>query len=107
MIGAGDYQTVLEVSERIEVARRGKEDKDTLPILKERATKDSSPASDAERWESGVRDAAIRSLARGWPDDPDTLALLRERAKNDPTPWLREKAQQLADQIEARKKHSD
>jgi hypothetical protein len=26
----------------------------------------------------------------------------RERAENDPTPWLREKAKRLADEIEAK-----
>jgi hypothetical protein len=49
-----------------------------------------------------VRDVAIEAIARGWPNDPGTLPLLRERAENDPTPWLREKAKRLADEIEAR-----
>lgn len=49
-----------------------------------------------------ARIVSIQSLARGWPDDPDTLELLRERAENDPTPWLREEAKELADQIETR-----
>lgn len=49
-----------------------------------------------------MRDAALQAIVRGWHDDPETLALLREREKNDPTPWLREKAKQMADKLEAR-----
>jgi hypothetical protein len=50
-----------------------------------------------------VRQVAINAIAQYWPTHPDTLPLLRERAENDPTPWLRERAKQLADKIEGRK----
>ncbi|MCI0488865.1 MAG: NACHT domain-containing protein [Blastocatellia bacterium] len=86
-----------------ELARGWKDDADTLPLLKDRAARDESPAAGVEEWLGGVRNAAIEAIFRGWPDDPGTLDLLRERAKNGPTPWLREKAKRWADQIEARR----
>ncbi len=86
----------------LELARGWKDDPDTLTILKDRAVNDATPEAEWEDWRSGVRDVALQAITRGWPDDPDTLVLLRERAKNDPTRWLREKAKELADRIEAR-----
>jgi hypothetical protein len=84
-----------------ELARGWKDDKDTLPILKERATKDddnwAAPSGGAgtrsrlERrqghfadWlkeratkddDNYVRLAAVQELARGWKDDKDTLPI--------------------------------
>jgi hypothetical protein len=86
-----------------ELARGWKDDPDTLPWLKDCAVKDESPAAGEYEWMGGMRGAAIEAIFRGWPDDPGTLPLLRERAENDPTPWLREKAKRLADEIEAKR----
>jgi HEAT repeat protein len=41
-----------------------REDPDTLPWLRERATTD-------ENW--AVRQAAVQALATGWREDPNTL----------------------------------
>ncbi len=81
----------------------------TLPLLIDRATKDESPeAYDAkELWETPSlypREVAINAIAKYWPTHPDTLPLLHERAENDPTPWLRERAKELADEIEGKSK---
>jgi hypothetical protein len=74
-----------------------------LELLRERAINDPDPAAEAENysWVNYVRRIAIETIARYWPDHPDTLKLLRERAENDPTEWLRKRAKELADSIEA------
>lgn len=74
----------------------------TLPLLKDRAVNDASPDAKGEERIGGVRDVALQAIVRSWPDDPGTLSLIRERAQNDPTLWLREKAKQWADEIEAK-----
>jgi len=99
---AKDADGVVRQAAVRELTRGWKDDPATLPLLRECAVKDESPAAAGIEWESGVRDAAIEAIFRGWPDDPATLLLLRERAENDPTPWLREKAKQWANEIEAR-----
>jgi len=38
-----------------------------------------------------------------WRNHPDTLPLLRDRAENDPTPWLRDRAKELIEEIEGKK----
>ncbi|MCI0389279.1 MAG: hypothetical protein MOB07_11030 [Acidobacteria bacterium] len=43
----------------------------------------------------------IEAIAEPSPDHSETLKLLREQAKKDPTKWLRKKAKELADGIEA------
>ena len=48
------------------------------------------------------RRAAVSALAEHYRDHPDTLPLLRDRAENDPTPWLRDRAKELAGDIEKR-----
>ena len=55
-------------------------------------------------FEQPVRDAAIEAIARYWPEHQETLPFLRRRELEDPTPWLREKAKSLADELEARLK---
>jgi hypothetical protein len=55
-------------------------------------------------YEYSVRDTALTLLAQYWPEHPGTLQLLMSRQHDDPTPWLREKAKRLADEIEARRK---
>ncbi len=62
-----------------------RDDPDTLPVLRERATTD--PDGD-------VRQAAVQALAAGWRDHPDTLPLLRERATTDPHWRVRQAAVQ-------------
>lgn len=52
-----------------ELARGWKDDPDTLPILKQRATSDKNP---------NVRRAAIQELAHGWKEDPDVRRLLND-----------------------------
>jgi HEAT repeat protein len=52
-----------------QLARGWKEDPDTLPWLKERATSDSN---------GYVRQAAIEELARGWKEDPGVQSLLSD-----------------------------
>jgi hypothetical protein len=78
----------------------------TLACLLDRAVMDESPAEDAEDrgYEYSVRDTALRLLAQYWPEHAETLQLLKSRQQDDPTPWLREKAKRLADEIEARRK---
>jgi len=44
---------------------------------------------------------AVEAIAKYWPDHSDTLKLLRERAENVPTEWLRKRAKELADGLEA------
>jgi|SRR5580704_1222108 hypothetical protein len=59
----------VELADRIELTTRGwKEDPDTLPWLKQRAS------SDEDR---DVRWAAMQELAPGWKEDPDTLPILK------------------------------
>ncbi len=71
----------------------------TLELLRDRAVNDPDPAAEAENydWMNYVRKTAIEAIAQYWPQHPDTLALLIERAGNDQTPWLRERAKELAD----------
>ena len=57
-----------------ELARGWKQDKDTLPWLKDRAAHDD---------DEDVRSAAVQELARGWKQDKDTLPLLKDRAAHD------------------------
>jgi tetratricopeptide (TPR) repeat protein len=54
-------------------AGKGMEEPDTLTWLKERTSSDE---------DTGVRQAAVQELARGWKEDPDTLSILKERAGN-------------------------
>jgi len=56
------------------VADVWKDNKDTLPWLKERAQSDLSEY---------VRQSAVEELVRGWKKDLDTLAILKERAQSD------------------------
>jgi hypothetical protein len=98
-----DNEFVRETALR-ELARGWKDDPDTLPLLKDRAVKDASPAANDQRWIGGVSYSALQAIVRGWPNYPGTLPLLRDRAENDPAPWLREKARQLAAEIELRRK---
>ena len=80
------YVVILdEVAAVQELARGWKEDPDTLPWLKERATSDS---------EWNVRQAAVQELARGWKEDPDTLAILKQRATSDGEWYVRQAAVQ-------------
>jgi hypothetical protein len=62
-----------------------REDPDTLPWLRERATTDPDGA---------VRQAAVQALATGWREDPDTGPLLRERATTDENWAVRQAAVQ-------------
>jgi predicted NACHT family NTPase len=56
------------------VAATGKDDPETLPLLKQWAQSDDD-------WY--VRRAAVQELARGWKDDPETLPLLKQLAQSD------------------------
>ena len=49
-----------------------------------------------------VRHMAASAIGEHYRSDAQTLPLLRERAENDPTPWLRERAKQLADELAAK-----
>jgi hypothetical protein len=71
--------------------------------LRDRAVNDPNPAAEAADFACGnyLRSTAIEAIAKHWPDHPDTLMLLRELAENDPTQWLRKRAKELADRIEA------
>jgi hypothetical protein len=75
----------------------------TLELLRDLAVNDLDPAVESAVY--GLVpygcSTAIEAIAMHWPDHPDTLKLLRERAENDPTEWLRKKAKELADSIEA------
>jgi hypothetical protein len=75
----------------------------TLELLRDRALNDPNPAAEAAGSAFGnyVRSTAIEAIAKHWPGHSDTLMLLRERAENDLTAWLRKKAKELADSIEA------
>ena len=75
----------------------------TLELLRDRAVNnlDPSPEADDYDWMNDVRRIAIETIAEHLPDHPDILKLLRERAENDPTEWLRKKARELADRIDA------
>jgi predicted NACHT family NTPase len=100
-----DSESVLEAALQ-ELARGWKDDPDTLACLLDRAVMEESLAGDGEDrgYEYSVRDTALTLLAQYWPEHPETLPLLRSRQHDDPTPWLREKAERLADEIEARRK---
>ena len=50
-----------------ELARRWKDDPDTVGLLKDRAAHDDN---------HDVRQAAVQELARGWKDDPEVQAFL-------------------------------
>ncbi|MBK9315533.1 MAG: HEAT repeat domain-containing protein [Acidobacteria bacterium] len=105
------------------MARGWKDDPGTLPLLKDRASKDAdndvrqaavqevarggkdarnlgSRRSDARasKDENGaVRKAAVQELARGWKDDPGTLPWLKDRASKDDNGAVRQAAvQELA-----------
>jgi predicted NACHT family NTPase len=65
------------------VADVWKDNKDTLPWLKERAQCDENEY---------VRQSAVEELARGWKEDPDTLAILKERAQFDKNIAVRQSA---------------
>ena len=67
------------------VADVWKDNKDTLPWLKERAQSDEHEV---------VRRRALQALARGWKDDPDTLPWLKERAQSDEHEVVRRSALQ-------------
>ena len=60
-----------------------REDPETAPLLRERATTDTAPV---------VRWAAVDALAAGWRDDPETAPLLRERATTDTDQYVRRAA---------------
>jgi len=61
------------------------DDRDTLPLLRERATTDPDGA---------VRQAAVRVIADGWAGDRDTLPWLCERAATDDNEDVRQAAVQ-------------
>jgi predicted NACHT family NTPase len=67
------------------VATTWKDDKDTLPWLKQRATADDS---------SSVRRAAVQALASNFKDDPTTLPWLKQRATADDSSSVRRAAVQ-------------
>ncbi|HEV3469020.1 MAG TPA: DUF4062 domain-containing protein [Pyrinomonadaceae bacterium] len=73
-----------------------------LPLLHDRAINDVSPSTDEPEHDGSVRGVALEEMAERWGSHPETLPLLRERAENDPTPWLRERAKKLADELEKR-----
>jgi hypothetical protein len=72
----------------------------TLPLLHKLAQSDSSPSADAYQYRFYVRDSALHIVAKHSNTYPAALLLLHERSRNDPTPWLREKARRLANNIE-------
>jgi len=74
----------------------------TLALLRDRAVNDESPLAEGDdySWQDYPRKLAIENIAQYWPQHPDTLPLLRERAQNDKTPWLRQRAQELAEELE-------
>jgi predicted NACHT family NTPase len=99
------------------VATIWKDDPDTLPWLKQRATNDDlwdvrmfAALELVKGWkddpdtlpilkqratnddELDVRSAAVEELANGWKDDPDTLPILKQRATNDNEPFVRSTA---------------
>ncbi len=78
-----------------ELVNGWKEDPETMPFLKDRATKDAAP---------DVRQVALRELARGWQHDLDILSFLQFCAAQDEKKSVRNKAQQLATEIEGRRK---
>lgn len=68
------------------VATTWKDDPDTLPWLKQRATTDDN---------RDVRRAAVQKLAKGWKDHPDSLPIVKQRATNDDDSLVRFIALQL------------
>ncbi|MEG4985205.1 HEAT repeat domain-containing protein, partial [Microcoleus sp. BR0-C5] len=58
-----------------ELARRWKDDPETLPLLKQSAQSDDN---------SDVREAAVHELAWGWKDEHGIFELLCDVALNDP-----------------------
>ena len=84
------------------LATNFREAEGTLELLRERAVNDESPLAEGDdfSWQDYPRKLAIENIAQYWPQHPDTLPLLRERAQNDKTPWLRQRAQELAEELE-------
>ncbi len=78
---------------------------ETYSIVCESSLHDSSPEINDKKYEfpNYVREVAINALAEYWPNQPDTLNILKDRAKNDPTPWLRERAKELLEELLERK----
>jgi hypothetical protein len=84
-----------------EISEHYRSDEHALPLLRDRALQDDSPSHADLPWKAAARHLAIEAIAKYWPAHPDTLPLLRERAENDPTRWLRKRAKELADELEA------
>ena len=74
--------TLREIAVR-ELARRWKDDPETLPLLSETAQSDNSET---------VRVAALESIARGWKSNAATLNLFEERARSDKSLAVRQAA---------------
>lgn len=76
-------------------------------LLYDLGMKDKSPLPDDKKESDSyfyyVRELAILALAYYFPTDPDTILVLEDRAKNDPTPWLRERAKELLEELLKRK----
>ncbi|HEV2912131.1 MAG TPA: DUF4062 domain-containing protein [Pyrinomonadaceae bacterium] len=83
--------------------RHFRDDAKTLPLLHDRAVNDKDPSAGTPQrsFRHYVRELALQAIAEHWASHPDTLPLLHDRAKNDPTPWLRDKAKNLADELSA------
>lgn len=69
-----DNDSDLRIGAIQELARRWKEDPDTLAIIKDRVQIDN---------DLDVRRIALHALAQGWKEDIDTLSILKSRAQSD------------------------